>query len=545
MNYTQEQAQAIYKDAQSKGLDPNKVMSELVSRGAVIDGIDMEQARNFANKTLQKTEPEPSFNNDLSSDIRMAGQEVKDSFQKRGENIQEAKEASDAGEQSQARGVLQGLGQSAGFLADTIGTAFKTAVKIPLSQEQETKLKEKVGEALVKVSQSDFGQRVDEEAIQPVIDWKNSLSQEQQRDIEALGGVAALFTELVGVGTAKRTASVGVDVAKQGIKKAKKAVKETATEISQDIAKSTGNTKDSVLNVLSPDIDPSFKAIISNTKTDKFDDFVRIADEASNDVTKPSVYEKVAENMTNATKQINSQVKSLSQQKKDIIGKAKVGLEDFTKPTNATILEINKTLKDNAVAKSFIARLKKVETKLDADEAIDDLQNVLYKGNKDMTIPVGSMEDKALKSIIGKYNQSLKKSLPDSYAKLNTEISNRLKALNIINRSLGETVDGVSTRGAGLVKQFFSPAGTKTKKLFEYVKKTTGVDLAEDAVLAKYIGEAFGDTKIKSLLEGVPTSRTGVIDKALDFTLEKTGVSKALRNAKQKGMLSKARKLTK
>jgi hypothetical protein len=162
-----------------------------------------------------------------------------------------------------------------------------------------------------------------------------------------------------------------------------------------------------------------------------------------------------------------------------------------------------------------------------------------------MTIPAGSSEDKLLKGLLGKYNGALKDSLPSSYSKINTDISNRLKALNILNRSLGEVVDGAPTRGAGLVKQFFSPAGTKTKTLFNYIKSTTGVDLAQDAVLAKYVGEAYGDTKIKSLLENVPTSTTGAFNKAIDFTLEKTGVNKALQTAKRAGMIKKARDLTK
>jgi hypothetical protein len=75
-----------------------------------------------------------------------------------------------------------------------------------------------------------------------------------------------------------------------------------------------------------------------------------------------------------------------------------------------------------------------------------------------------------LKKIIGKYNGTLKDSLPSSYSKLNSQISERLDVLDVLNKSLGETIDGVSTRGAGLVKQFFSPAGTKTKEVFKFIK---------------------------------------------------------------------------
>ncbi len=173
------------------------------------------------------------------------------------------------------------------------------------------------------------------------------------------------------------------------------------------------------------------------------------------------------------------------------------------------------------------------------------MQDILYKGNKDMTIPIGSKEDKILRGVLGEYNTTLKSTLPSSYGKINSEISNRLKAINILNRSLGETVNGVSTRGAGLVKRFFSPSGTQAKELFKYIKSTTGINLAEDATLAKYVADAFGDTKVKSLLEGLPTSKSGIIDKTIDFALEKTGVKDVISSAKTEGMIKKARYLTK
>jgi len=51
-NFTQEEAKVIYNDAKNKGLDPNKVMSQLVQKGATFDGIDMNKAREYSKNTL-------------------------------------------------------------------------------------------------------------------------------------------------------------------------------------------------------------------------------------------------------------------------------------------------------------------------------------------------------------------------------------------------------------------------------------------------------------------------------------------------------------
>lgn len=528
--FTQEEAKVIYNDAKNKGLDPDRVMAGLAVKGATFDGVDMNEALQFAKN---KYGLEQSYGQDARTDIRQAGTGIKEAIQNRVGNIKESVGAFRAGEQGLKKTVMQGIGQAAGGVSDVFGETVMGAAKAALPQSAEESIAKGAEKVITPVVQSD--------AVQGLMERYNTLKETNPtaaRDIDALLGLGSFAADFFTAGAAGQGA-------KAGLRAGKEVLETGASQVAKGATETAIKTKDTFFKVLSPKIDPGFKNIISKTKTEKFDDFVQTAERAANDVNAPSVYEKVAENMTNATQQIDNQVKSLNNQKKTIINKAKVGLNDFSKETGSTILEINKTLKDSKLGKQFIDRLKQVKTKLDADNAIDELQDILYKGNKDMTIPTGSAEDKALKSILGKYNSNLKEGLPKSYAKLNADIAERLSVLDILNRSLGETVDGVATRGAGLVKQFFSPAGTKTKQLFSYIKKTTGVDLAEDAVLAKYVGEAFGDTKIKSLLEGVPSSRSGVIDKALEFTLEKTGLQDAFSEAKQKGMLEKARNLTK
>lgn len=340
------------------------------------------------------------------------------------------------------------------------------------------------------------------------------------------------------IGTAAQNA---IKPIKETISSATEKIAETATTAAKNVVP---KTKDAFLKFVSPSVDDVAKTSLKKVSTEKFDEFVKVAENAAGNAENPSVYEKVANAMEDATKQIDNQVKSLSEQKATIISKAKNGLTDFTKETGDTVLKINRELSESALAKQFIEKLKTVKTKIDADRAIDDLQNELYKGNKNMTIPVGSKEDRVLRRLVGEYNSKLKSSLPSSYSKINAEIAQRLDTLNVLNTALGETVEGVAIRGAGLIKQFFSPAGTKTKQLFRYIKDKTGVDLATDAVLARYVGDAFGDVKVRSLLEGVPATQTDALNKIIDFAVEKIGAKKAFGEAKTRGILKRGRALT-
>lgn len=50
MNFTKEQAETIYRQAQENGLDADAVMAKMVSRGAVFEGVDMNHAKQYASQ---------------------------------------------------------------------------------------------------------------------------------------------------------------------------------------------------------------------------------------------------------------------------------------------------------------------------------------------------------------------------------------------------------------------------------------------------------------------------------------------------------------
>lgn len=61
MNFTKEQGEQIYKQAQAQGLDPEVVMSKMVARGAVFEGVDMNAAKEVATQYQQPTKEPLKF----------------------------------------------------------------------------------------------------------------------------------------------------------------------------------------------------------------------------------------------------------------------------------------------------------------------------------------------------------------------------------------------------------------------------------------------------------------------------------------------------
>jgi hypothetical protein len=522
----------------------------------------------LVNKFIEKYpvyKSQVNIQTDTGADISQTGSAIVNTVNKGVDKYAEIQARQDAGLQGGLRTKLQQLGVGAGTASGVIGDVVTGAVKAVLPQSGENLVKQGLSTGMKGIA--DLTNRYDEikktnptlafginaalgftpDAALSVKDLMNGYEKLKTtnpalaQDIDSALGFVQLGLDVTGIG---ETASLAKSGIKKGVQMAETGVKDIA-QAGSDIATGASQLKDEAIQILAPKVDEQVKTVLQNTPTEKFDKVVQIAKESAANAEAPSTFEVVSQSMTDATKQLQSQTKSLAEQKATIIGKAKTGLADFTKETGKTILDINRKLKDSKIGQQFIEKLKGVKNKIDADKAIDEMQDILYKGNKDMTIPTGSKEDKILRGVLGEYNTTLKSTLPSSYGKINSEISNRLKAINILNRSLGETVNGVSTRGAGLVKRFFSPSGTQAKELFKYIKSTTGINLAEDATLAKYVADAFGDTKVKSLLEGLPTSKSGIIDKTIDFALEKTGVKDVISSAKTEGMIKKARSLTK
>lgn len=328
----------------------------------------------------------------------------------------------------------------------------------------------------------------------------------------------------------------------------------TAFEAVTDLSKTgTNNLATKAVDFISADPEKKVQTILKESTPQELDNYLSIAEKASSDPRVATPFEVVGDKLSDITKILETKLKEIGKAKSEIIEPTREGLGAFKKETTPLIEKLT-SLKNNfsevdkgqkATVQAIINDAKTVATKRDADMFIDKVQNALYTGNMDMTIPRGSSLDKQLRGIIGEYNSSLKKSLPKEYSQLNEQYSKLIDSLDTINRSLGEVVDGVPVRGASLIKQFFSPSGTKAKEIFDFVKKETNgqVDLAKDSTLAKFSMDLFDDPRSRSLLQGIgdiPTTFGGAATKIV----EKLGGEK-LQGYMRESTIKKAKKITK
>lgn len=158
-------------------------------------------------------------------------------------------------------------------------------------------------------------------------------------------------------------------------------------------------------------------------------------------------------------------------------------MEGDTKLFNDIATEATK-LGDNPTAKQV-------------DNFIDFVQDRIYTGGRDLTVPITDEATGVLRQMTGQLNEALKTQLPESYRGLNSKYADMVGIRNELNTKLGREGE----KGGALMKRVFSPSDANTKKLFEDVKALTGVDLVDEATLARFMMEVAGDTRQASMLQ--------------------------------------------
>lgn len=303
------------------------------------------------------------------------------------------------------------------------------------------------------------------------------------------------------------------------------------------------------VDLISQDPGKKVETILKRTAPEELNSYLSIAEKSSLSGEAKSVFETVGDKLADTTKTLKTKLDDIGAAKSSIIENTPEGRALFKNETTPFIQKLTDI--KNGISEIDRANAPKVQaiindanaivTKKDADLFIDKVQDALYSGNLDMTIPRGSSLDNKLRGILGEYNNTLKATLPSEYTTLNQQYSKLVDTLDVINRSLGEVVEGTPIRGAGLIKQYFSPAGSKAKEIFEFIKKETNgeVDLAKDATLAKFAGQLYDDPNVGSLLGGIkdiPTSLGAVAGRLI----EKIGGEK-VESAMRQSTIRKAR----
>lgn len=534
---TQEFAQTIKaKYPQYKGVDDATLVSKIVEKYPIYKS----QVSDISTDTIEQ--PQQSFTERVGTSI-----------------VNRAKEATKLSSESMDANTpfiigvgkqFQAGGQYAGIIGDVANEAIKSVDQSALGRtlSEQNKPDIKVQEALsdpnsfasktTKFKDELYGK------LSSAITKISSTHPEVAKDLEALSNYIGAATTAAGITQVPAAASEATTSLKDTLGK--------LNNIEDTIVSRVGNTgisKQKVAEVLSNDPDARTVTILKETPTKKFDQYLAVAKQAAEDPRKLTPFEVVGDKMSVATKQLKELKDAAGKAKSDYVASLRHGMDKFdAKPytdklvslKNATSIEADRNLIDKVINK-----VSDVKTVQSADRLVDDVQEIIYRGNKDLTIPSGSSVDKQLRSIIGEINNKLKSQLPPGYGKLNTEFARLTKVTNSLNKALGEVVEGVPTRGAGLIKQFFSPSGRKAKELFQYIAQKTGIDLAQDATLARFTMELYNDARAKSLLDGLPTSKSGILNKAIDFAVEKTGLGEGLQNASREGSAGRARGFTK
>jgi len=160
------------------------------------------------------------FGSETAQDFKGIGEGILEGGQRGADKINEAERALSAGEISKSEFALRKTGALAGSAASAIGESFIGGIKMLLPQGLENKLKNKVGDvagSFIETIKDETNTAPGAVASRELIKWYSNLDEKQKANVDAVGGIAELVSEFVGVGVAKRGIKPGVRLAKEGI----------------------------------------------------------------------------------------------------------------------------------------------------------------------------------------------------------------------------------------------------------------------------------------------------------------------------------------
>src|SRR3990167_4174903 len=287
-------------------------------------------------------------------------------------------------------------------------------------------------------------------------------------------------------------------------------------KISGVIGRGTEITKSAISKTKSwvqEPIKTNVETVLKETPTITFDNYVNIAKKASENNKNITPLEYAGTRAQEALDQINRKLNTIGQNKSAVLESA-VG----RKPVGNIMLKFRQNLQNAIRNKIQVEGNKKVyqdilteaeklgdnPSALQVDGFIDFVQDRIYTGRRDLTIPITSDVQQTLRPITGELNEALKSQLSNNYRNLNSRYSELVDTRNELNLKLG--VEG--EKGGALMKRVFSPSDANTKKLFADVLDETNIDLVNEATLARYIMDVLGDARQKSMLEQLNISAT-------------------------------------
>jgi hypothetical protein len=377
------------------------------------------------------------------------------------------------------------------------------------------------------------------------------------KDTLAGGATGAVGGAVIG-----SAASGAYQLAKGAINQGKKVVDATGKMVNSVGSKIKKSAQDIADSELITPINEGLKNELTKQSTNtKLMEYVNKTKEAAADYSKPTALELAGEKAQTALKKLQNLMGVHGSAKEAIVKEnANLHTGDIV---DSAISNLNSLLNDrvggkitkvskktaNGVKVKFVlsqsnGRLLKIADQSDAnlllkvhrklqevsknptfqkvDDAVGYIQESLYKAKGNLNVPVNSQVEGVLKQITKHLNEGLKEKGGEAYKASKGMYSVHKKAFEKLNKMLGAD----NSKGGSLMKRVFSPADGGTKKLFEEVKRLTGVDLVEEATLAKFAMEQAGDPRSANLLEQldlmIPKGNLGYFQKVAEKVIEKS-----------------------
>jgi hypothetical protein len=308
------------------------------------------------------------------------------------------------------------------------------------------------------------------------------------------------------------------------------------------IADDGSKIKDKIVDLIGG-LDDKTKTALKRTPKETFDSIFKQGKDAMVDDRNRTPLEAVGDDIISGLKQVKERAGSIGEAKSQIMETAGVGYKKAGNIAQKTALDVQKAFSgmkldpsDSKVVQEFQKTLMDLGDNprlKDIDATIDLLQDRLYKSTRSNVLDVTDRITGRLQEALGKLNSQVKTLGGDAYSKANQDYSELIQVVRELNARLGK--EGASA--GSFVKRLFSPSDARTKELFEQLQKYTGKDYVRDARLAKFIMEALGDTRAKTLLEEIPTSAKGALDKGINYVVNKISdpISAAERFIKKNG----------
>lgn len=274
-------------------------------------------------------------------------------------------------------------------------------------------------------------------------------------------------------------------------------------------------------------LDDKTKTALQRTERKELEDMLKIAEDASKNDQVRTPLERVGDSVIDSLRQVKDRASQVGAQKEQLLEQANVGFNKVGNAAQKTALDIQKLFTNKKLSNAESKFIKEVQDQLkglgdnprlkDVDATIDLIQDKIYTSGRQNVIEVTDRVTGPIRSQIGKLNGKMQDLGGEAYKAANKEYADMIKFANELNARLGK--EGASA--GSFVKRLFSPSDARTKELFEQLQDMTNKDFFKDARLAKFSMEVFGDTRAASLLEQVPRTTGGFVERAFDFVVDK------------------------